>query len=87
MTSPSFHPHSRILWSQYGECARQILAQYNACEHFGGYSFHGPHYVTWSRGEFYMRPFGAYVRHRYSFHCRPEFLPGVEEPLWTFVVM
>jgi hypothetical protein len=81
----SFHP--RVLWSQQGEYARQILAQYNVMDYFGGYSFYGPHFVTWDRGEFFLKPFGAWSKHRYSFHCRPEFLPGHEEPLWTFVVM
>lgn len=77
-------PH--VLWSQYGEYARQILTQYNACEHWTD-RFQGPHYVIWDRGEFHLKPFGTWSDHRYSFHCRPEFLAGIEEPLWTFVVM
>lgn len=86
MNSNVFVLKPRVLWSQYAHHARQILQQYNACEHWA-YRFQGPHYVVWERGEFYMHPFGVYPDHRYSFHCRPEFLLGHEEPLWTFVVM
>jgi hypothetical protein len=79
-----------ILWTQWGEHARSILEQYNAHHAHSaklGCRFHGPHFVTYECGEFKLIPFGAYADDRYSFECRPEFLPGVEEPLWTFVVM
>jgi hypothetical protein len=45
------------------------------------------HPYWYERGEFRLRPYGSWVRHRYSFECRPEFLSGQEEPLWTFVVV
>ena len=76
-----------ILWTQWGEWARSILAQYNECLDLRWYRFQGPHYVTYDRGEFYLRPYGLAARRRYAFHCRPEFLPGEIEPLWTFMVL
>jgi hypothetical protein len=80
------HP---VLWTQWGEWARSILHQYdlagfNRC---ASLPFHGPHYVTYERGEFLLRPFGAWAEYRHSFQCRPEFLPGEAEPLWTFMVL
>jgi hypothetical protein len=75
-----------VLWTQWGEHARSILRQYNDA-YYRPFRFHGPHFVTYERGEFKLIPFGAYADDRYSFECRPEFLPGMEEPLWTFVVM
>lgn len=75
----------RVLWTQWGEHARSILRQYNQIEYWT-YRFQGPHYVQYIRGEFRLIPFGAYADDRYSFECRPEFIPGVEEPLWTFMV-
>ena len=74
--------------SEMSDAARQILHQYNECGYNKGYShFQGPHYVTWERGEFYMRPFGGWARHRYSFHCHSEFVAWQEDPLWIFEVM
>lgn len=78
---------NRVLWTQWGEYARSILRQYNGQTDYLGHHFHGPHFVTYKRGEFYLRPFGAYADDRYSFEVRPEFMPGAPEPLWTFVVM
>ena len=79
----------RILWTQWGEHARSILRQYNEFTDFSGNSmrFWGPHYVVREQGEFFMRPYGQYADKRYDFHCRPEFIPGAPEPLWTFVVL
>ena len=68
------------------DAARSILRQYKEAGYFEN-RFQGPHYVTYECGEFRMDPYGAWTDHRYSFECRPEFLPGVEEPLWTFMVM
>jgi hypothetical protein len=68
------------------DAARSILRQYNEAKHTH-HSCWGPHYVLWERGEFYLRPYGGWAHQRYSFECRPEFMPGVEDPLWTFVVM
>ena len=79
-------PKDRILWTQWGEHAREILRQYNQLA-YHSYRFHGPHYVTYQRGDFRLHPFGAYADDRYSFEVRPEFIPGEPEPLWTFVVM
>jgi hypothetical protein len=77
---------NRILWTQWGEHAREILHQYNEAR-CDSYRFHGPHYVTYERGVFMLRPYGPWKRHRYSFECRPDFIPGHPEPLWTFVVL
>lgn len=79
----------RVLWTQWGEHAREILHQYdeagyNCC---ASIPFHGPHYVTYERGDFKLFPFGPWAEYRHSFECRPEFLPGQAEPLWIFVVM
>jgi hypothetical protein len=79
----------RIFWTQWGEWAREILRQYDEAgyNHCASLPFHGPHYVTYEHGQFYLRPYGAWAEYRYWFECRPEFLPGREEALWTFVVM
>ena len=76
-----------ILWTQWGEWARSILAQYNECLDLRWYRFHGPHYVTYDRGEFVLRPYGPGARYRYSFECRPEDVSWQEDLLWTFVVL
>ena len=76
----------RVLWTQWGEYARSILHQFNAYLATSDYRMWGPHFVTYERGEFRMYPYGTYAEHRYSFECRPEFLPGQEEPLWIFMV-
>ena len=81
---------SRAVQSDMGKQARSILAQYNAHQGHSpkfGQRFWGPHYVTYDRGEFYLWPYGLAARWRYSFHCRPEFIPGEVEPLWTFMVL
>jgi hypothetical protein len=78
-------PRQRILWTQSGEYARSILRQYNGADYIG-HRFHGPHYVVYEQGEFTLRPYGFAARWRYSFLCRPQFLPGEIEPLWTFMV-
>ena len=79
----------RSIRSLLGEYGRQILHQYNAAgfNHCVSLTFHGPHYVTYDRGEFYLRPYGLAARWRYSFHCRPETVPWQEDLLWTFEVM
>ena len=79
-------PRERVLWTQWGEHARSILRQYHetAAPESGWYG--GAYYVTYQQGEFRLCPFGSGVRWRYSFECRPEFIPGQEEPLWTFMV-
>jgi len=75
--------------SQWAEHARSILRQYNEAgfNHCASITFHGPHYVTYERGEFRLQPYGSWARYRHSFEVRPEFLPGQEEPLWTFMVV
>ena len=86
-TNPDFYTEPCGFVSYYGDQARQILRQYAAaCQH-PHYRYRGAHYVTWFQGEFFMKPFGTYAIHRYSFHCIPEFLPGEAEPLWCFSVM
>lgn len=90
MANPVWRPKPRVLWSQQGEYARSILGQYNAHHAHSpklSYRFQGPHFVTWERGEFFLKPFGAYARHRYSFHVTPYFHPGESEPWWTFSVL
>ena len=79
----------RVFQSELGKAARSILSQYNEFTDFSGNSmrFWGPHYVVREQGEFFMRPYGQYADKRYDFHCRPEFIPGEAEPLWTFVVL
>lgn len=79
----------RSIRSLLGEYGRQILRQYdeagfNRC---ASITFHGPHYVTYDRGEFRLRPYGPWARYRRSFEVRPEFIPGEVEPLWTFMVI
>ena len=75
-------------WPQeIADAARAILAQYNAAE-YGSYRFRGPHYVTWERGEFMMRPYGVYPNSRYSFLVRPGYQFGVlDTPFWIFNVL
>ena len=72
----------------WADLARQILHQYNAAgfNRCASLTFHGPHYVTYDRGEFRLRPYGGWARYRHEFECRPQFLPGEIEPLWTFMV-
>jgi hypothetical protein len=79
----------RILWTQWGEHAREILHQYNEAGYnsCASLTFRGPHYVTQTKGEFFLRPFGAWTKYRHSFECRPEFIPGEPEPIWTFIVL
>jgi hypothetical protein len=70
-----------------GRYARQILGQYNAHHAQNiklGYRSHGPHYVVYKRGEFYLKPFS---HHGYSFRCDPEFVSWQDEPLWCFNVL
>jgi hypothetical protein len=43
--------------------------------------------VAYDRGEFILRPFGSFAKHRYSFECRPEVVSWQDEPLWIFQVM
>ena len=66
--------------------AREILRQHNSFD-FPDYKFRGPHYVEYIRGDFFLRPFGAYSEHRYSFHCVPSFTSGEAEPFWIFNVL
>ena len=75
--------------SEWANVARQILRQYNAAgfNHCASLTFHGPHYVTYDRGEFILQPFGAFAVHRHSFECRLEVVPGQDDPLWIFRVM
>lgn len=80
-------PRERVLWTQWGEHARSILRQYNADCPNEFFEFRGPHYVVYTQGRFYLYPYGPMANYRRMFECRPEFLPGVEELLWTFMVM
>ena len=73
--------------SEWASIACQILRQYNDCLACTDYRFWGPHYVTYDRGEFILRPFGRIAKYRYSFECRPEVVSWQDEPLWIFQVM
>jgi hypothetical protein len=80
-------PTDRPFRTEWGEHARGILRQYNECNGYLGPNFWGPHYVVYERGDFFLHPYGDHPNYRYSFECRPEFIPGQAEPLWTFVVL
>jgi hypothetical protein len=73
----------------WADLARLILRQYAAAgfNHCASLPYHGPHYVTYERGVFRLRPFGSWARFRHSFECGEEWIEGQEEPLWTFTVM
>lgn len=79
----------RSIQSLLGKYGRQILRQYNEAgfNHCASLTFHGPHYVTYDRGEFRLRPYGSWARYRHSFECRPETVPWQEDLLWTFMVL
>lgn len=66
--------------------ARSILRQYHEFSAPESGWDGSAYYVTYERGEFFMRPFGSGARYRYSFECRPEFVPNESEPLWIFSV-
>ena len=74
--------------SEWASAARQILRQYNdvGFNHCASLTFHGPHYVTYDRGEFILWPYGSWARYRHSFECRPEVVSWQDEPLWIFQV-
>ena len=80
---------NKLCRSEWANAARQILRQYNEAgfTHCASLAFHGPHYVTYDRGEFILRPFGRIAKYRYSFECRPEVVSWQDEPLWIFQVM
>ena len=68
------------------DAARAILRQFNGLD-VPDYKFWGPHFVTYSQGTFFLKPFGACSRYRYSFLVIPEFIPGIAEPFWIFNVL
>ena len=79
----------RVFQSELGKAAHEILRQYNEAGYnsCASLTFRGPHYVTYQWGEFRLLPCGPWAKYRHSFECRPEFIPGEAEPIWTFVVL
>jgi hypothetical protein len=73
---------------EVSDACREILRQYREAgfDHCASLPYRGPHYVTYERGEFYLRPFGDWAEFRHSFDVRLDYTAPDQESMWVFSV-